>query len=57
MRNPDMADYFRDSALPAWHQCRRTANSAMTENDLLDLKANWKFCDHSYFRDLTGNQR
>ena len=32
--------------------------SAMAENNLLDFKANWReFCDHSYFRDLTSNQR
>ena len=27
-------------------------------HDLFDFKANWReFCDHSYFRDLTSNQR
>ena len=32
--------------------------SAMAENDLLDFKGKWReFCDHSYFRDLTSNQR
>ena len=32
--------------------------SAMAENDLLDFNANWgELCDHSYFRDLTSNQR
>ena len=37
---------------------QENSNSVMTENDLLDLKANWrKFCEHSYFRDLTSNQR
>ena len=42
----------------AGHQYRRTANSTMTKNDLLDFKADWrKFCDHSYFRDLTSDQR
>ena len=38
--NPNMADYVRDNAsFYALHKCRRTANSAMTENDLLDLKS------------------
>ena len=61
MRNSNMADYVRDSALPLpGTNARKQQNdfSAMAENDLLEFKANWReFCDRSYFRDLTSNQR
>ena len=34
------------------------ADAKKMVHDLLDFKANWReFCDHSYFRDLTSNQR
>ena len=62
-----MADYVRDCAVPALHQCKKKPQqnelSAMAEkkkmvHGLLDFKANWReFCDHSYFRDWTSYQR
>ena len=60
MRNSDMADCVRNAHfLPGTNATKQQNDfSAMAENDFLDFKANLReFCDHSYFRDLTNNQR